>query len=78
MKDEITGVLLEEEDLARLGDVIADILLDDDRRQRLGKGALEFARKNIWTWDQRADVEISEIQELVAHHNQKQVKKITD
>ena len=38
----------------------------------------KFARKNIRTWDLRADVEISEIQELVAHHNQKQVKKITD
>jgi glycosyltransferase involved in cell wall biosynthesis len=75
MKDEITGVLLEEEDLLRLGDVIADLLLDDDRRQRLGKGALDFAKENIWTWDERSDVEISEIQQLVAHHHQKRVKK---
>ncbi|MHC4109608.1 MAG: glycosyltransferase family 4 protein [Planctomycetota bacterium] len=75
MKDEVTGVLLEEEDLRRLGDVIADLLLDDHRRERLGRGALDFAKENIWTWDKRADVEIAEIQQLVAHHHRKQVKK---
>jgi len=75
MKDEVTGVLLEEEDLRRLGDVIADLLLDDQRRERLAKGALDFAKENIWTWDKRADVEISEIQQLVAHHHRKQANK---
>lgn len=78
MKDEVTGVLLEEEDLRRLGDVIADLLLDDHRRQRLGRGALDFAKENIWTWDKRADVEIAEIQQLVAHNHRKQVNKIKE
>ena len=76
MKNEVTGILLEKEDLPRLSDVIADLLLDDHRRERLGKAALEYAQENIWTWDQRADVEISEIQHLVAYHKHKQAKKI--
>lgn len=65
MEDGVTGVLLGEEDLARLGDVIADLLLDDNRREQLAEGALKVAREKIWTWDKRIDAEVSEIERLV-------------
>jgi hypothetical protein len=65
MVNDVTGVLLEKEDLPRLGDIVADLLLDDARRERLARGALEFARKNIWTWDERVRAEMVEMEQLV-------------
>jgi glycosyltransferase involved in cell wall biosynthesis len=71
MVDGETGVLLDEDGLSRLGDVIADLLLDDRRREELAKGALAFARKNIWTWDQRMQAEEKEVQRLVYENRKK-------
>jgi len=71
MVDGVTGVLLEDEDLPRLGDVIAELLLDNDKRHRLAQGALNFAREKIWTWDERIDAEIDEVQRLVAKNRQR-------
>jgi glycosyltransferase involved in cell wall biosynthesis len=68
MIDEVTGILLEKEDLPRLGDVIADLLLDDKRRQQLAQGALDFAKENIWTWDERIEAELEEIKKLVSQN----------
>ena len=47
--DGVTGVLAP---LERLGDTLADVLLDDDRRGRLGEAAL--ARARTLTWDASA------------------------
>lgn len=43
--DRVTGVLAP---LDRLGDTLADVLLDDERRQRLGEAALARARTLTW------------------------------
>ncbi len=47
--DGVTGVLAP---LERLGDALADVLLDDDRRRALGEAAL--ARARTLTWDASA------------------------
>lgn len=66
MRDGVTGVLLEEDNLPRLGEVVADLLADDEKRNGMAQGALEFARENIWNWDERIDAEIEEVNRLVA------------
>lgn len=71
MRDGITGVLIEEKDLSQLGGVIADLLEDDKRRNVLARGAFEFARKNIWTWDARIDAELKEVNRLVTAYQKK-------
>lgn len=68
MVDGVTGRLLKEEELSSLGDVISELLLDDTRRRELAQGALDFARKNIWSWDQRINAELAVIQDLIAQH----------
>lgn len=67
----VTGVLLEQDQLHNLGDIIADLLLDDERRHRLAHGALSFAKEKIWTWNERIDAEIAEVKRLVAQNRQK-------
>ncbi|MCX5807663.1 MAG: glycosyltransferase family 4 protein [Proteobacteria bacterium] len=65
MRDGVTGMLLEEKDLCRLGVILGELLADDERRQKLARGALEFARKNIWTWEERISAELKEVEKLV-------------
>jgi glycosyltransferase involved in cell wall biosynthesis len=64
-KDDVNCVLLDEAGLSRLGEVIADLLLDDARRARLAAGAREYALKHIWFWDERTAAEIREVEKLV-------------
>jgi glycosyltransferase involved in cell wall biosynthesis len=68
MRDGITGVLLEEKDLSRLGEVIAELLINDQKRKELARGAREFARRNIWTWDERIEAELKDVYRLVADY----------
>ncbi len=65
MCDDVTGKLIEEKDLPRLGEIIVELLCDDQKRHALAYGALEFAKKHIWTWDQRIDAELEEVRCLV-------------
>lgn len=65
MIDDQTGVLLSHDQLPDLGRYVADLLEDDERRNRLAQGALQFARENIWFWDQRTEAEVQLIYELV-------------
>lgn len=61
--DGVTGLLAPED---RLGSTIADLLLDDERRQRLGSAALDRARS--LTWDASAlGVTRAIHSEVVAH-----------
>lgn len=71
MVNEVTGVLLEQDQLHNLGDIIADLLLDDEKRHRLAHSALSFAREKIWTWNKRIDAEIAEVKRLVTQKRQK-------
>lgn len=68
MIDGVTGVLLSEKDLPQLGNTISDLLCDDERRDKLAQGALDFARENIWTWPQRIDAEVDELKRLVGEY----------
>jgi len=65
VKNGHNGVLLEYEDLPELPEVIKELLTDEERRKRLGANAREFAEKNFWTWEERIEAEIREVNTLV-------------
>lgn len=65
MEDGVTGRLLGERELDRVGEVVAELLIDNDRRKALGLGAHEFAKRNIWTWEERINIELQEVKRLV-------------
>lgn len=59
------GVLLEYGDLPRLPGVIKELLADEKRRERLGANARKFAEEHFWTWDERIEAEVAEVQKLI-------------
>ncbi|MBC7231555.1 MAG: glycosyltransferase family 4 protein [Actinobacteria bacterium] len=61
----VNGILLEEEELDRLPSIIIDLLQNETFRDRLGKGAYEFAKANFWSWDERIGAEIESINRLI-------------
>lgn len=65
MQDGITGRLLNETQLQNLSGVMIDLLKDDGAREKMAEGAFQFARKNIWTWDQRIEAELDDLKRLV-------------
>jgi glycosyltransferase involved in cell wall biosynthesis len=61
----VNGVLLEYEDLPKLPEVIEELLADEERRERLGANARQFAEEHFWTWEERIDAEVQEVSALV-------------
>ncbi|RJQ52755.1 MAG: glycosyltransferase family 1 protein [Actinobacteria bacterium] len=59
------GLLLPPDGLSRLGEVVCDLLSDNALRAKLGLGARGWAAANLTDWQERIDMEISEIARLV-------------
>lgn len=60
------GVLINTNELLSLPTTIANLLLDDNWRNRLGEGAIKYAIKYLPTWESRAKMEVSLIEALVS------------
>ncbi|MEM2567593.1 MAG: glycosyltransferase family 4 protein [Candidatus Bathyarchaeia archaeon] len=71
VKNMENGILLEYEDLPRLPEVIKGLLADEDLRKRLGANARRFAEENFWSWDERINAEIAEVERLIEKQNRK-------
>jgi glycosyltransferase involved in cell wall biosynthesis len=65
VRDGDNGVLLEDEDLPHLPQVIGELLVDEERRRRLGNNARKFAEEHFWTWEERMEQEIAAVESLV-------------
>jgi glycosyltransferase involved in cell wall biosynthesis len=65
VRDGDNGVLLEDEDLPHLPQVIGELLVDEERRRRLGNNARKFAEEHFWTWEERMEHEIAAVESLV-------------
>lgn len=65
IRDNETGVLLSSGDPAMLANALAGLASDAPRRARLGEAARQFAEANFWSWQQRIDAEIDELERLV-------------
>jgi len=59
------GILLEYEDLPKLPEVIKDLLANEDLRNRLGTNARKFAEEHFWSWQERTEAEIAEVNRLI-------------
>lgn len=59
------GVLLEYEDLSKLPEVIKELLTNEELRNRLGANARKFAEVDFWSWQERIEAEITEVQKLL-------------
>jgi len=66
IKDDDTGVLLASGEPGIIAAAIERLALDDARRHRLGEAARHYAEANFWSWDQRIDAEVDELEKLVA------------
>jgi len=66
------GVLLKLVQLKNLPNIIVNLLKDDKKREELGKNAKKFAGKNLWTWNERINSEIKEVENLLKN---KELKK---
>ena len=64
------GVLLEVEELPRLPEVLRDLLVDEERRRRLGNNARKFAEEHFWTWEERMEHEITAVESLIGRRRQ--------
>lgn len=60
-----TGILIKSDQLNDSGDVIIELLKDDNKRLKLGNNAEKFARENFWTWEDRLMAEIKEAKKLI-------------
>ncbi|MDW8103179.1 MAG: glycosyltransferase family 4 protein [Anaerolineae bacterium] len=65
IKNGENGILLEYEDLPRLPEIIKMLLTNDALRNRLGYNARKSVGEHFWSWEERLDAEIKEIERLV-------------
>ncbi len=63
------GILLKQKELAKLPQIIADLLVDNQKRARLGRVALSWANTNILSWSKRMQQEISLAERLVEEYD---------
>ncbi len=59
------SLIFEYKDLPRLPEVIKGLLADEERRRYLGANARKFAEENFWTWEERMEAEVAEVEKLV-------------
>jgi glycosyltransferase involved in cell wall biosynthesis len=69
LKNQKNGVLLEFSQLKLLPVVLLELLENDAYRVELGRKAKEYALRNFWTWDERANKEIRLVEELLVRAN---------
>jgi glycosyltransferase involved in cell wall biosynthesis len=60
-----TGRLVASGDPAEMARAVESLAADSDSRDRLGRAARAYAEERFWTWDQRMNAELSEVERLV-------------
>jgi glycosyltransferase involved in cell wall biosynthesis len=73
IKNNATGRLLEMDQIAKMGDVIAELLEDESERIFLGSKARAYAEASFWTWRERIEAELS----LAAGLEKQKVSRLT-
>ena len=66
IRDDDTGILLPSGEPQRVAGAVLRLVRDRALRRRLAKGARAYATANFWTWEQRLDAELEEVERLVA------------
>ncbi len=66
VRDGETGVLLPSGDPASIAKSVLDLARRPEARLALGRAARAFAAANFWSWEQRTNAEVDEVEALVA------------
>jgi glycosyltransferase involved in cell wall biosynthesis len=72
MHDGVNARLLPSGDRQTVGAAVAELLAAPAAARRLGRSARDWAQENLWTWDERMDAEVRELERLVwgpGHHS---------
>lgn len=59
VKNNITGMLLEMDQVDSMGKVIVELLRDEKKRAFLGQNARKYAGSHFWTWPERMAAELA-------------------
>lgn len=65
IKNGVNGVLIEYDDFFKLPNVIEWLLDNEELRKRLGSNARKFAEENYWSWEERLNAEVIEVEKLI-------------
>lgn len=65
ISDGFNGILLPIEKPELIYQSIIKLIYDEELRQRLCKNAAKYAKKNIWTWEERMNEEYKRVSEMV-------------
>ncbi|HHV72572.1 MAG TPA: glycosyltransferase family 4 protein [Clostridia bacterium] len=65
IKNYENGILLEMDQLKDLPKYVLELINNKDLREKLGKAAKEYAEKNFWTWEERMQAEINQLNLLL-------------
>jgi len=66
IRDDETGVLLPSGEPQRVAGAVLRLARDRTLRRRIAQGARAHATANFWTWEQRLDAELEEVERLVS------------
>lgn len=65
IEDGVTGRLLPSGEPAAIARAVVDLAHDAAGRQQLGAAARRYAEEHFWTWEQRLQAELEEVERLV-------------
>ena len=63
--NDVNGILLPLNESHRVAEKVIDLLNDPAYAKRLAEGALSFADKELWTWEERIAAELNEVNKLM-------------
>jgi glycosyltransferase involved in cell wall biosynthesis len=66
IRDGETGMLLPSGEPRRVAGAVLRLARDRTLRRRVATGARAYATANFWTWEQRLEAELEEVERLVA------------
>ena len=65
IKNGETGIVLEENELERIPERIIGLLKSEDERDQYGQEAKKYAHKHFWSWEERLNQELFEVEKLL-------------
>lgn len=65
IKNNINGFIINAEELEELPHIILSVLENEELRQKVKKGAKEWALKNLYSWDKRMEMEYEAVSALM-------------
>ncbi len=66
IEDEVNGIMVTDPSPRVIAERVLSLLTSPDERRALGQRAASWSRENLWTWDDRMDAEVVEIERLLA------------